>query len=352
MFGTEYNWLIPTKRRTDDCKPRASLANSGLLTLAVAVFCFLCVALRAGPGRATDETAWAIPDMDGIIEGLAIHPATLESFFSDVHNRCIWYRDTSGASAVMKKFSADSDGLLGVFALKISADGKTLWATSSALPEMRGYTVADKGRAFLAAYDLDTRRLRRTYPLPADGRDHVLGDFVLAADGSVFVSDSISPVIWRLTPGGAQLEKWLEHPGFKSLQGLVLSADGRALYVSDYAQGLWRITPATRDAVLLPGPAGTNLRGIDGLYSVSGGFIAVQNGVNPARVLRIALGTDGQPTGVSLLRSGHVAMSDIALGQVINGHFNFIGNSGWALFEDPKAAPAARDVIILRTQLN
>ena len=42
-------------------------------------------------------------------------------------------------------------------------------------------------------------------------------------------------------------------------------------------------------------------------------------------------------------------MSDLALGQVIGNRFHFIGNSGWALFEDPKAAPAPRGVTILST---
>ena len=59
----------------------------------------------------------------------------------------------------------------------------------------------------------------------------------------------------------------------------------------------------------------------------------------------------GQPTTVSVLRSGHAAMTDLALGQVINGHFDFIGNSGWALYEDPKATSTPRDVIILSTRL-
>ena len=278
MLGTEYNWLISVSHPTDG-HPRARLAGTGFLTLAVGVFCFLCVSLRAEPahrallreatvaakagdtalviakleaaraarpdyprvlnnlaryymqaGRTDDalaqlrelaamglqvnladeafaalrtsadfaaltaafaanraaigrdETAWAITGMDGIIEGLAIHPTTLESFFSDVHHRCIWYRDTSGETAVMKKFSSDADGLLGVFALKIDAARDTLWASSSALPEMKGYTEADKGRAFLAAYDLKTRKLRATFPIPTDDREHVLGDFAVAAD--------------------------------------------------------------------------------------------------------------------------------------------------------------------------
>lgn len=447
MLGTEYNWLISSKQLPDGL-PQTRLNGGGMLTLAIAVFCFLCVALHAEPPHrvllqealaaskagnlaltiqkleasralrpdyprvvlnlarsyaaanqadaavaalrslaamglaiaidrdpafeslrsaaefsalttafaanakprgSSDEMAWAITGMDGIIESVATHPTTLESFFGDVRNRCIWYRDTSGPSAVMKQFSTEADGLLGVFALKFSADGKTLWASSSALPEMAGYTSADKGRGFLAAYDPATRKLRQTYPLPGDDQSHVLGDFALAADGAIYASDSIAPVIWRLAPDGTKLEKWLEHKDFASLQGVTFSADGRSLIVADYASGLWRIDVPTRGVTLLRPPGGSTLFGIDGLYAVPGGLVAVQSGIIPPRIIRIDLGADGQPTQVRVLQSGHATMSDLALGQVFNGHFDFIGNSGWALYDDPKAAPAARDVIILRT---
>jgi hypothetical protein len=46
MLGTEYNWLISLTRPANGA-PKAVLARSGLLTLAIAVFCLLCVALRA-----------------------------------------------------------------------------------------------------------------------------------------------------------------------------------------------------------------------------------------------------------------------------------------------------------------
>jgi hypothetical protein len=449
MLGTEYNWLISTSSLADGT-PRVRMASTGLLTMAVAVFCFLCVSLRAEPahrqllqeatvaakagdtatvitkleaaralrpdyprvrinlarfyvqaGRlddamqqlrdlaamglrmnierddayaplrarpgfaelvaafaanlgttGRDESAWAITGMDGIIEGLAVHPATLESFFSDVHNRCIWYRDVSGPSAVMKKFSTDADGLLGVFALKIDVGRNTLWASSSALPEMKGYSDADKGRAFLAAYDLATRRLVRTCPITPDGREHVLGDFVADSDGTLYVSDSTAPVIWRLAPGATALEKWLESDEFISLQGVTLSADGRQLYVADYANGLWQVDLATRTPRLLAAPAQATLFGIDGLYSVPGGLIGVQNGIDPQRVIRVDFAADGRPSTVRVLGAGHPSMSDLALGQVVAGHFDFIGNAGWSEFEKTKGAPPARTVTILRTSLD
>lgn len=48
MLGTEYNWLVTVARQGDGLS-RASLGSSGLITLAVAMFCFLCVSLRATP---------------------------------------------------------------------------------------------------------------------------------------------------------------------------------------------------------------------------------------------------------------------------------------------------------------
>jgi len=309
-------------------------------------------AANAGPAGAADDSSWAITDVTGIIESVATHPTTLENFFGDVRNRCIWYRDTSGPTGVLKKFSADSDGLDGVFALKFSADGRKLWATTSALPEMAGYTAADKGRAALVAYDLPTRKLIRAYPLPMDGADHVLGDFALGPDGAVYVTDSTTPAIWRLAPGGDTLEKWAAYPWFVSLQGAAFSADGRALYVADYANGVWRIDPATKEAVALKAPAGSTLFGIDGLYAIPGALIAVQNGVNPQRILRLDLDTSGHTTGARVLLSGHRDMIDAALGQIINHRFYFVGNSGWGLFEKSGATPTARAVTILCTALD
>lgn len=449
MLGTEYNWLITISRPADG-HPRARLAGTGFLTLAVGVFCFFCVSLRAEPAHRTllreatvaakagdtalviakleaaraarpdyprvlnnlarfyvlagraddamaqlrelaamglqidvadeafatlrrradypalaatfaanraavgrDETAWAITGMDGIIEGLAIHPTSLESFFSDVHHRCIWYRDTSGGTAAMKKFSAEADGLLGVFALKIDTVRDTLWASSSAIAEMKGYTDADKGRAFLAAYDLRTRKLRATFPIPADGREHVIGDFAVAPDGTIYASDSTAPVIWRLTPGAAALEKWLESDEFISLQGVALGSDGKSLYVADYANGLWRVALSSRHAALLAVPAHATLFGIDGIYPVPGGLVAVQNGIGPQRVVKVSLGdADGAATAVKVLRAGDAAMSDLSLGQVVGDHFDFIGNAGWAQFEKANGSIASRTVTILRTPLD
>lgn len=48
MFGTEYNWLISLESHPADGAPKARVTGGGMLTLAVALFCFVCVTLFGG----------------------------------------------------------------------------------------------------------------------------------------------------------------------------------------------------------------------------------------------------------------------------------------------------------------
>jgi hypothetical protein len=46
MLGSEYNWLV-THTRSANGAPRVRITSDTMLTLAIAVFCFLAVALHA-----------------------------------------------------------------------------------------------------------------------------------------------------------------------------------------------------------------------------------------------------------------------------------------------------------------
>lgn len=290
----------------------------------------------------TAATVATLPAQDGIIESVAID-AQGRAFFGDVRNRCIWVRSPAGE---VTRFSQPQDGLLGVFGLAIDEQRGVLWAGVSAVPEMLGYTATDRGWGYLAEYDLRTGAYRRSLQVPTAGGTHIFGSLRLAADGSVFVSDSASPVIWRATPEATQLEAWLEHDGFVSLQGLDFSADGRILYVADYANGLWAVDVATRQPALLAPAAGTTLFGIDDLHCTGDALLAVQNGIAPARIVRLAL-TDGGPLRAEVRLQGAQQLTDVANGTVHAGRFTFVSPSGWSLYEQPSATPpASRDVVL------
>ena len=293
---------------------------------------------------ASGDAAVTLTGVDGIIESCLYDPASQAWYFGDVRNRCIWQREAR--SGQLRKFTADEDALDGVFKLALSPDRKTLWAVTATMAVMTGEDAEDGKRSALVAIDFATGRVAARFPAAGKGVKHVLGDFIIASDGTVFATDSVYQAIWRLPPEGKELEVWLENEQFLNLQGLAFSGDGRTLYMSDYANGIWSIDVGTKALTLLTAPANASFFGIDGIYAVPGGLLAVQNGANPQRVLHIEPAATGA-SAARVVASGRPDMTDLSLGQVVNDRFFFVGNSGWALFDPlPASPPAPRTVTI------
>ncbi len=286
--------------------------------------------------RGTAITLHAIPTVPGILEGIAWREKTGDLFLGDVHARCIWRLDSAGQ---LTRF-AKPDALYGAFGLAVDETRDALWVATSALPEIAGYTAALKGHAALAELSLTTGELRRLIPVPTDGRDHVLGDLTLAPDGTVYLTDSVAPVIWQLAPGAAQLIPLCESAAFASLQGLALVNHAQSLLVSDYANGLHTIDLATRAIHSLAPPADTTLLGLDGLVARHDALYAVQNGINPPRIVRFTL----NPAADAITRFEVVAASlpgldDLTLITLVAGQPTVIAGSGWTQHEGAKEPP-------------
>jgi sugar lactone lactonase YvrE len=300
------------------------------------------------------EIAFTLRDVTGLIEGIAWREKTGEFYFGDVNGRAVWTKNKDGT---LKRFTSEKEELLGVFGLAVDEARGTLWAATSAVPGMRGFTPEQDGTAALAEIDLDSGAVRRVIPVvrrPGDQQSHVLGDLALLRDGTVLATDSGGPTIWRLAPGANALEPAVESAEFMSLQGILVLADD-SLVVSDYATGLLRISADLREVRELVPPANTTLVGLDGLaLAPNGDVIAVQNGLRPNRVLRIAFDAAHENvTGVTVLEAAHLTMAAPSLGCVVNdGYFYFVGNAGWTRFENTDGQPSSpRSVPIFKTKV-
>ena len=297
------------------------------------------------------ETAYALPGMTGLIEGIAWRAKTNEFFFGDVHLRAVWVRAADGK---VRRFSEPADTLFGVFGLAVDEEHGALWAATCMAPGVAGYTPEQDGLAGIAEFDLATGQLRRVALLPSSNRARVVGDLALAPDGSVFATDSVDGALWRLSPGAKVPERFLQNDEFVSLQGLAFSADGRNLFLSDHTNGLLGVNLAKRTVRRLDQPPNTTLLGLDGLARApNGDLLAVQNGLRPMRVLRLVVDDAAESViDVKVLESAHLAMAEPALGCVTDDYFVFIGNAGWSRFEDPDPKPTTpRPVPVFRTKL-
>src|SRR5688572_3064003 len=102
-----------------------------LVLVASIAFAAQAPAASTAPVRA--EAAFALPDMRGLIEGIAFRPKTGAYYFGDVHLRCVWQRAEDGR---VTRFSPPDDRLLGVFRLAIDEARGALWVSMGALEQM------------------------------------------------------------------------------------------------------------------------------------------------------------------------------------------------------------------------
>jgi sugar lactone lactonase YvrE len=297
--------------------------------------------------------AFSLWDPELIATGIAVDPRTGDTFVASVRERKIVRRTKLGA--VSNFVSEAHDGFMAAASLLIDSPHQLLFASTAAVPFMRGYRKDDDGKSGVYVFDLKTGKLARKVFLN-DNKKHFLNQMVISHEGDVFVSDSLTPGIYRLKYGDDRLELLAASSAFHSTQGLAFSdSDEKTLYVADYSDGVWALDLASGTRRHLEAPADMWLGGLDGLSRVADGFIAVQIGVKPERVVRLRLDTQGQRvTAVDVLESNHPDYNGPIQGVVDGSTFLYVANSQLGLANGETgafAADRARPTVVLRLPL-
>lgn len=282
--------------------------------------------------RVQSEAALTLAEKGLIPEGIA-YDATDEVFYiGSVHKRKILAIDKKGT---VSEFAGEREGLWSVLGMKVDAPRRILWVCSSAIAETKDLKAGEKGRAALFKFDLTTKKLVKSYPIDNEKSGHVFGDLALGANGEIYVSDSLTPAIYTLDKEHDRLAALVEGDPFRSPQGLDLTSDGKQLIVADYSRGIFVLELKTKKlAALMPLPS-TTMLGIDGLYFYKGSLLAVQNGVNPHRVLRIYLNSNyDRVERLEIIEQANPVFDEPTLGVVIGANFYFVANSQWGVINE------------------
>jgi sugar lactone lactonase YvrE len=276
--------------------------------------------------------AFTLPDKEFIPEGVAYDPVSERFFVGSIHKGKIVSIDKKGT---VRDFSSANDGLWSVSGMKVDAKRRVLWASTTAFPQMAGHSASDEGKAGVFKYDLATGKLLNKYLLPNTTEKHALGDLTIDKAGRVYATDSVATVIYTIAPGGNSLEVFLRGPVFNSLQGLAFTKDEKILYVADYSRGIFRIDLPSKTITQIKPSQYVTLLGIDGLYFHDGNLIAIQNGVNPQRVIVISLNQDKtQATATRTLEANHADFFEPTLGVLVENNFYYVANSQWPLVNE------------------
>jgi outer membrane protein assembly factor BamB len=312
--------------------------------------------LRAAHALATRDAgapllAARLPDLDMISEDLAYDATGARLLVSSVHHGGI-YAIANGRTTAFVKPGADSSW--GIFALGVDTARHALWATTAALPMAARYLSADSGRSALLQYDLRTGALRRRYVAPDSGA-HVLGDLAIGGGGAVYVSDGLGSGVYALRPGRDSLEVLVPRGVFRSPQTPALSSNGAMLFVPDYSIGIAAVDVASGRSTWVTHADSLALTGIDGMYRIGHDLIVVQNGLEPNRIMRLALDPSMRRVvrATTLVRGAKA--SSLTHATVEGGWLYFITKSGWERTADDgmmmTAAAAADAPMIMRVRV-
>lgn len=150
-------------------------------------------------------------------------------------------------------------------------------------------------------------------------------DIALLPDGAVAISDSERGAVWQLTQRG-QWRALAEAGSFGYPNGLTYLAGSQQLVVAD-VRGMWTIDLTELRLVGITEQL-TFVGGVDGLYAVHGELVAIQNGVRPHRVLRIALSPlAGQVKHVTVIESNLPELAAMTTAAVAGGEITVLAGS-------------------------
>jgi sugar lactone lactonase YvrE len=229
-------------------------------------------------------TAYELPGDRAYPEGIAADPRTGDTYVGSYATGAI-YRATPGAKRAETFLPEGADGRKTANGLKVDAAGR-LWVIDST--------------AGVAVYDTTSRALIARFDVTGTG-PRLVNDLAITPDGTAYVTDSLRPVVYRITPdqvtdaaahgGRADLTTQFDlstvisahAPDAFTLNGIVSDDSGRYLLIVDMNAGeLYRVATASNspDPIRKVTMRGADLKHGDGLELHGNTLWAAQNASN------------------------------------------------------------------------
>jgi glucose/arabinose dehydrogenase len=238
------------------------------------------------------------------------------------------YRALPGASQAEPWIQGATNGLHRVLGVLAHEESNTLWVCNNNTGGGRdGSPVV--GQTGLRSFDLKSGAPTGDYPFPTNGQ--TCNDMAVAANGTVYATESFSNRIYRLRPGAKAVDLWIEDAKALAIpDGIAILADG-AVYVNLFFTGQLVRIPVNADGsagAIEPIETSLPLTRPDGLRTI--GPTTMIQAEGSGRVAELTI--KGNRAEVRVLQEGFKGTTGVTV----------VGNTAYVLFERAKAVAVPR----------
>jgi len=296
------------------------------------------------------RVAFEIADPDLVPEALAFDSTRGRFLVGSLARRVVSAVAPNGA---VTPYIAHAPNMLRVVGIHIDAARGRLWFATWAPDSTHRDSTEPPSLTRLFLAELATGRIIKSWT-PDGGRPgHLLNDFVVMRDGSLYLTDTEKGSIYRLRSPDDTLELFVQPPldRYTSANGITVHPDERALYVA-FLEGIARLDLTTRELTLVPSPDSVSTASVDGLYWYGNGLIAVQGIPTLARVVRYGVSADGSRiTSGAVIERGLPVVQQPTTGVLVGPRFYYIANSQYGRLDDrsgrlaPQTRPPTRTAV-------
>ncbi len=217
-------------------------------------------------------------------EGIAHDPRTGIFYMGSMRDGDIRALDTSGNFYDFAQIRHDITlACIGIF---VDTTRNLLWACGSASENTAGYTEDQFGITGIFAFDLGTGKLARKIMLPFPHPTFGFNDLVVTKNGDLYTTGG---PLYKLPAGDTEFVLAAPEDAIGGSNGICLSPDEKTLFVTETWQGIVAVDLTDDSWRVLQCPDTIMVTGLDGMYYYDGSLVAVQNGPNPWRIIRIFL---------------------------------------------------------------
>jgi hypothetical protein len=279
------------------------------------------------------EPAYEIPREHELVESLAWDPSRKQLLVGSAREGKVYRVAQNGKLTPL--VSADSEnGMWAVFDIAVDVERGVLWVASTAVPHYKGYRAeTDLGRAGIFKFDLKTGKFQKKFLSPTIvGQAFFLSTLTIAPDGTVYAADGVNNAVYQVRDD--QFRRLFHAPSLSSVRGLAVSADSRTLFLGDHERGLLGFDLASGKPFEIAHAKNLALGGIEALAWWDGHLIAVQNDMQPTRVMRLKLSDDRRSvTAVQPLAANQAQMVLPTKGALAGDTYYFLANSQKAAYD-------------------